>query len=215
MPKKPKLPDPITDRLAAIEGLLADVTQPAGRDLAEVLNRLEEEASGLVRAAALHGRQQRAPERQTIPLVKVTGNRLREHRETAGWTQARLAEAMGQMGFGWSRVTVAEVEAGGGRRRLAFEELVALAALFGQPAVAFLLPADNENVALPSHERGGVAPEVMRELLVGSDGRLGSSAERAGHYLTGSVLGEDDWTPSSAYEARLNEQQQQTLEVDS
>ena len=46
---------------------------------------------------------------------------------------------MAELGFGWRRVTVAEVEAGD--RRVSLEEVVALGLRFEEPALQFLLPA--------------------------------------------------------------------------
>jgi len=62
----------------------------------------------------------------------VIGANIRALRVAAGLTQAELGQAMVEMGFPWqSRQTVAEVEAG--RRHVAPEELVALAAYFDVP----------------------------------------------------------------------------------
>lgn len=115
--------------------------------------------------------------------------RLKEHRAGAGWTQARLAEAMAQLGFQWSRQQVAEVEAG--TRRVTDRELLGLAALYGVPVLAFLSPADGEWVEFPGV--GSLDPGVVRELLSGEGGPDWEAARE----VCLAPAGDDDWRPAS------------------
>jgi transcriptional regulator with XRE-family HTH domain len=69
-------------------------------------------------------------------VAEVIGGNIRDLRRAAGLSQSDLARAMGELGFGWVRQTVGEVEAG--RRRLEYDELVALAAYFDMPVNAIL-----------------------------------------------------------------------------
>lgn len=66
---------------------------------------------------------------------EIVGRHVRALRQAAGLSQRDLAEAMG-VDFRWDRNTVAMVEAG--RRRLALDELTALAAYFDLPPVALI-----------------------------------------------------------------------------
>jgi transcriptional regulator with XRE-family HTH domain len=106
------------------------------------------------------------PEETTDSLRPVVADAVREARETAAWTQAALAEAMGRLGFGWQRVTVAEVESL--RRYVSIEELIGLAILFGRPAVSFMIPRSNlrlqltDDLLLTDHD--------VDELLTGAEG---------------------------------------------
>jgi transcriptional regulator with XRE-family HTH domain len=70
-------------------------------------------------------------------VAEVIGRNVRDLRRATGLSQSDLARAMGELGFGWVRQTAGEVEAG--RRRLEYEELVALAAYFDMPVNAILI----------------------------------------------------------------------------
>lgn len=104
----------------------------------------------------------------------IIGVNLKRLREAAQWKQAPLAASMVEMGFSWSQVTVAQTE-GGSRRRVSYEELFALAALFGVPVAEFLMPIAHAVE---------ISPVVMltaadaRELVIGRSGRLGGAGAR-------------------------------------
>jgi transcriptional regulator with XRE-family HTH domain len=154
---------------------------------------LLEAASAAVRQAAVAVLADRVngpgeAESRTVTTDEVRVARLKEHRAGAGWTQARLAEAMAQLGFQWSRQQVAEVEAG--TRRVTDRELLGLAALYGVPVLAFLRPADDEWVEFPGV--GSLDPGVVRELLSGEGGPDWEAAR--GVCLA--PAGEEDWRPA-------------------
>jgi hypothetical protein len=70
----------------------------------------------------------------------------------------------------WARITVAEVEAAD--RRLTFEELIVLAALFSVPVIEILLPTEDLFLELPVD---GLLPEDFAEMLIGHGGTIGTS----------------------------------------
>ncbi len=166
--------------------------------------RLRRIAQGM--AAELRARI--APERRAVTIQHVMGARLREHRTTAGWSQQRLAEAMVDLGHDtWSRVTVAEAEAGE-RRRISIEEMLSLAALFGVPGLSFILPAEGEDMVLAGHEEG-VPAAVVEELILGAGGQVGTGgphwpaaealAPSGGTPPHGERFYEGDWRPAPSY----------------
>ena len=78
-------------------------------------------------------------------IEDVLRYRLREAREVRGWSQARLAEEAGGTEGGFHQTTIAKIEQGGGKgRRVAVDELVALAAALDVSPVALLLPNDEQ-----------------------------------------------------------------------
>ena len=107
---------------------------------------------------------------EPVDLSAVVARRLRDQRERDGMTQARLAEDLRARGFGWSRVTVAEVE--GGSRKVTLEELLSLAEYFDVPMASLLLPIDGEVVAVRPYARG-VEAALVRDLVLGRGGSLG------------------------------------------
>lgn len=149
--------------------------------------------------AALSQGGQRQPDawELTTTFTGTISDHIRQLRKEAGWTQAELADAMAQLGFRWRRVTVAEVETAGmaeaeelrrSPRRVNWEELLGLAALFGEPMVKFLLPKDNY-LDFPT---GEVSPEDVEELVIGKGGTVGdggASWETAGRVCGDSIGG--------------------------
>jgi transcriptional regulator with XRE-family HTH domain len=105
-------------------------------------------------------------------FADVTRQRVRELREEAGISQSALGTAM-YVAFGWSRETVTKVESG--VRKLNLEELLLLAALFQVPALELLLPKEGETLELSAGQYAGAA--LVRELLLGNGGRLGSGLQ--------------------------------------
>jgi transcriptional regulator with XRE-family HTH domain len=187
----------IKDHLAGLLQAIDDAgTSTDVATLEEIRDALEVEATQIHNRMvnAIESNQERLSRDDSVEVEPITLNRisslhLRRLRKRSGWTQARLAESMSFVGMKWKQVTVAETEAG--RRSLTLDEIAALAALFGEPMVQFLLPADGEYVDLPFEfvllgefvMRGGpkdllesfgddaalVPAELYRSLLLGDD----------------------------------------------
>jgi len=129
---------------------------------------------------------------EVVGFTEVIASHVRGHRQAAGWTQERLAEAMSRLGFGWKRLTVVEVE--GTARKASLEEVLGLSILFGVPVVQFLLPADTQDIALPNGhalDSGTVAELVAGGPLATPDPATWKAARRA------ALVGvDDDWRPA-------------------
>lgn len=67
---------------------------------------------------------------------EIVGAHVRDLRRAAGLSQGELADLMEQLGYSWVRQTVGEVEAG--RRRLAWDELMSLSAIFDMAPTALI-----------------------------------------------------------------------------
>lgn len=172
-----ELSDDIVEHLAALargdEGALAE------------LDRTVDQA---IRAAV--GEQSRWQIGIDETLSTEVGQNIKRLRDQAGWTQQRLAEAMSDLGWKWRRVTVAEVESSEEvegsdgrvrlvpRRRISFEELLHVVALFGVPMVELLLPQVNVDVAPEGSESFPLESEKARELILGRDGVVGRGGAR-------------------------------------
>jgi transcriptional regulator with XRE-family HTH domain len=76
------------------------------------------------------------------PLAAVIAGNVSRFRSEKQWTQQRLAEYAIRVGLSWSRVTVAEVEAG--RRKVGLDEILVLALIFGRPLLTLISPEDFE-----------------------------------------------------------------------
>ena len=87
--------------------------------------------------------------------------RVRELRTERRLSQAQLAEAMAELGFGWSRMTVTEVE-GARRRAVSVEELLGLAYVLDVGVKRLL----GVNVRKPPTDRGANLVEVTDQWLV-------------------------------------------------
>jgi transcriptional regulator with XRE-family HTH domain len=104
--------------------------------------------------------------RKNEPIYDLIARRLRQVRETCQLTQSDVAAAMTQMGFVWTRVTVAEVE-GEQHRRVSLAEWLGLALVFGIPATQFLMP-ENGTVAFTDQLDGVDAKHLSLILNVGT-----------------------------------------------
>ena len=83
------------------------------------------------------------PERHEVK--DVVRRRIREVRESLGWSQRELAERMTDYGFtGWTQSMLAKIEAG--TRGIAVDELVCVAFTFGISPVALLTLRDASHV---------------------------------------------------------------------
>lgn len=139
--------------------------------------------------------QPRAAGAQEVGYQSIVAWQLKRLRLEANTTQAQLAEAVNRLGFSWSRVTVAEIEAGS--RRVSLEELVAIAALFATPLIELLLPAPFHYLRLPN---GRIAePTELLSLVTG----IGSDEEEYGFRMWSAALNiagvrptEEDWRPA-------------------
>jgi transcriptional regulator with XRE-family HTH domain len=69
--------------------------------------------------------------RDELTVAQHIGRNVHDLRRAAGLTQGDLADAMAEIGFGWHRGVVADVETGA--RELTVSELVAVAAYFELP----------------------------------------------------------------------------------
>jgi len=117
--------------------------------------------------------------RDSVPLGEVVAGRIREYRKLAGWTQQELATVAAEVGLKWSRQTVAEVE--NEYRKVSIGELVIVAALFGVPMVALLVPGEWD-VHVGVGAGAPVFEHELLELLIGPDGdgrEVGSDWEAA------------------------------------
>lgn len=112
-----------------------------------------------IQAATLAGESAR---RSRLPREVDFGTVIREaiaaRRRKAELTQEALAAEMRSRGFDWKRITVAEVETG--TRKVALEELLALAELFGETMVRFLLPDEHDHLL-------GMSGKQARTLILG------------------------------------------------
>lgn len=99
---------------------------------------------------------------QAKPLVEVLADRVRYFRDIRGWTQDQLAEQVSRLGFNWTRVTVAEVEGKGRKRRVTIEELVALAMTFGTGVTHLLAPDAGETQIA---DNLSLSPAEMRAVM--------------------------------------------------
>lgn len=125
-----------------------------------------------LRLAASRGRRTaRWREGPAVELKKVVAENLKRVRKESSLSQGALAEAMAALGFAWNRQLVADCEFGK-KRRVTPEEIVGLAALFGIPALTFLLPPGGTHVRLNDSV---ILPGVLlRELMLGRGGRIGT-----------------------------------------
>lgn len=80
------------------------------------------------------------------PITEVLASNVRRYRTAAGWTQGELSSRLNDLHVQWTRLTVLEVEAG--RRKVAIDELLTLAQVFGKPILTMVLPIDEFEVAL-------------------------------------------------------------------
>lgn len=81
-------------------------------------------------------------------IRSVYQQRLKEIRGTRGWTQKRLAEEMGRIGYPMDRATIAKIETG--KRPLEVSELVAFAYALGVEPASLFMPrgGEAEDIAL-------------------------------------------------------------------
>lgn len=96
------------------------------------------------------------------------GDRVRQWRKARSWSQEDLAEKLNDFGFEMHQTTVAKIERG--TRPLRVAEAVALAQIFGVPALSVFYG--------PGPEDEAMSVESMRELIETYEKALNESEER-------------------------------------
>jgi len=190
--------DEATRRLEGVLWKLAD-----GALETEVLEDLRGVLDGSLDAARAAGATKRSG-RSRLPrevdFGMVIASHVRALRRDRELTQAQLARGMRRLGFDWKRVTVAEVEAGAdkpeGGRKVALEELQALAIFFGVPMASFLIPEERDMMTMRVGEVGvarALDAGLVKELLLGEGASIGGGGPgwKAARRVAG--VGEWDW----------------------
>jgi transcriptional regulator with XRE-family HTH domain len=198
-----QLPVAARDHVATFIERLTELADPDVRPARR--SRLLDEADQAVRIAeqrcVAHSREQAARAADhVVDFAQAVGENVRRLRDEAAMTQAELAEVMSDLGFDWKRITVAEAERGS--RRLQLEELLGLAALFGQPMSWLLEPAVAGHVRLVGDRSLDAA--LVRDLVRGAtfDGDPEWPSARD---AIGIAQDEPDWRPAAAIGRRLRE----------
>jgi transcriptional regulator with XRE-family HTH domain len=100
--------------------------------------------------------------RQSEPTIyDIIAGQVRRLRFEGQLTQEEVASQMSELGFAWTRVTVAEIEGKQGRR-VSIDEWLGLALAFELPATSFLLP---DNTVALTDVLVDLDTEKMRLLL--------------------------------------------------
>lgn len=197
---RPALPEGVQTHLDIVRDRLASLAE--GAPTGEVLHDLDLAFDRAFEAALTAGQDKRSGKDSGHRLVPDFGvliaERARRLREDAGWTQAQVAEAMTRLGFKWTRVTVAEVELG--TRRVSMEELVGLAAMYGEPLLLLLTPDVGDRLEFP--RKRGLDPADVVGLMLGEGGRIGPGGADWGPAARIALVREpntaSDWRPARA-----------------
>ena len=81
----------------------------------------------------------------TTTITETIRANVRTFRVNREWSQDDVAERMRELGFKWTRSTVAEVEGGGRGRNVSIEEWIGLGEIFKVGAFQFILPMDENS----------------------------------------------------------------------
>jgi transcriptional regulator with XRE-family HTH domain len=130
------------DTLAASERALADAVaeRESRQELVDQAQWMVDRARQLVAAARAEvATLEAGGDRGRFTFGEAIRTQLRLARMHLGKRQEDVAEAMREMGFPWRRLTVTEVESG--KRHVSLDELTALAVIFDQSVISFLVPA--------------------------------------------------------------------------
>lgn len=154
---------------------------------------MEEYLDDIVRRA-LAERLRRQRSRDTANEVGVTfqhiiSQSVKVLRERARATQKGLAERMDELGFGWKRNTVAEVESG--KRALSLEEMLGIAILFDVP-LAFLLSSLEIDEVLQVNESLRLTAAQAQELIGGEEFGVTWRGIRLAHTTSGGLVLDED-----------------------
>lgn len=171
-----------------------------GAETHEVVRRMDAATEAAFQAALVAGEaaRQQGPSRRIrrkVTFSGIFGDRVRDLRMKAGWSQTRLGEAMNRIGWGWGRMAVTELE--GGKRRVSLEEALGLAALFGVPALELLIPIEGaHDLELPADR--SIGAETVTQLMLGEGGRVGiGGVDWAPAQRAAGMYGEtEDWRPA-------------------
>jgi transcriptional regulator with XRE-family HTH domain len=148
--KRKQLPAKVREHLDALEDLAWRLAN--GTPLAEgLVGQADYAYERAIFAAIEAGSGKRRAEVHSARILEwsqVVAENIRRLRQQAGWTQAKLANAMSKSGFNWTRVTVAEVE--GNARAVHPTELLVLAGLFAEPMANLLIPSGPDQIVLPA-----------------------------------------------------------------
>lgn len=157
------MPEEVRERAdLLLEGLARLASGADPHEAGDGVDRAYEAAYDAARAAGEVRRQERSETvKRLVAFGEMIADHLRARRAEAGWTQTQLAQAMARLGFDWKRQTVAEVELG--TRRVSFEELLAMAALYGEPVLSLMQPGDGDYLRFP--ENRALDPDDVRALL--------------------------------------------------
>jgi len=196
--RKPPLPKAVREHLAVVEDRLRQVA--TGTPPGEVVADLDRAFEAAFNVAAAQGREAPGTHRYVASIVdygSIVAANVRSLRDDVGWTQAQVAEAMTRVGFDWKRITVAEVEGGG--RRLALEELLALAALYAIPMALLLFPrVQGDYLRWPGR---ALDPGDVHDLVLGTGGQTGDAGADwlPALHATGARSGAKDWRPAREF----------------
>lgn len=179
--KKKTLPAEVQAHIDDLVGALAAITsgEPPDVDPGEAVENA-------IAAAYEVGAGEPDPWTVAVDIEDVAGDRMRRLRRDAGRTQEQLAAEMRTFGFRWHRQTVnqievdlAETEAGEIKRvrTLNAAEMLAIASLFGVPAVELMLPEPGEWIAVGDQQING---RQARELIIGRGGKVGTGGPHWG-----------------------------------
>lgn len=115
-----------------------------------------------------------------MKIEEVIGERVREAREAAGWTQQELGGRLERyLGRTWSRQAVSAAEKGD--RAFTAAELIAFAATFNVQMAQLFTPTETDSVEMPSGSpfyAGSLLALFMRDDAIAVDAIVGG-LERA------------------------------------
>lgn len=161
--ESPEMPEQVREHVdLLVEGLSQLASGAELQEVAENLDRVYEAARDAAGTAGEVKRQRETQvTRRVVAFSELIAEHLRGRRTEVGWTQAQLAQAMTRLGFDWKRQTVAEVEIG--TRRVSFEELLGLAALYSEPVLSLMRPGNGDYVRFPENRQ--IDPDDVQALL--------------------------------------------------
>jgi transcriptional regulator with XRE-family HTH domain len=187
------LPPTVREHAQVFLERLARLCQSEHEDAVGLRQDIQLAALQAANAANAEANKSRQHLPTTYELQKFVGMNIKRLRDSAGWTQDELAQAMTTLGFDWKRITVAEVERGA--RRTGLDELVGLAALFAEPVAMLLAPHPGNYVKFPGNR--ALDPTDVAQLLLGPgvEARSGDDRWEPAQRVAGVGEGVDDRRP--------------------